>query len=844
MQRPLIPFVISYIYGIIAAEMFRYLPVTVTVVSIPVFVAGVYLSKANLAITVGRNKALLWIIIIAAPTGFFYMLYDSRVPSNDISRYATGEKMTVTGIVDEPPMISSISSRKTVAHISAMEIIRGEDRSQVSGRVRLSVYDPEAVLSYGDIVRFTGRLKEVRGFKNPGLFDYAGYIGREGIRARVGIGKKKNISKIGKGGNRLLREIYDWREEIRLSIIRGLSGPSSAILQAMVIGATGDLTHEIRDRFTAAGIIHILSISGSHLGFVTLLSFITVRYALIYLPCRLLLKLSLHAIPSKTAAFITILPVTLYSALAGGEVATVRSLIMALVYLAAILMEREDDAMNTLIVAALLVLLWDPQALFDISFQLSYMAVFSMILITKRFYNRGAEITGRWRRYSERLKHLMLLTLGASLSTAPIVACYYNQITWVGLISNMIIVPFVGFAVLPLGLFTCFLGLISHTGVIPLAWLNDLLLNLLYRIVDFFAQFPLSVIYIPSPEFPFILLLYLFFISLLFLKDRWARLLLPLVIFSVVSYLAFNILYKDKGEMMRVTFLDVGQGDSALLEFPDGKVMVIDGGGTFGESFDTGRSIIAPYLWNAGISKIDYVVSSHPQLDHVKGLAYLADKFSVGEVWTNGRRTAASRNFDTAVRGRGIRELVVYRGTGDVMVGGCSIQFLNPSLNALNALNALMTGNRENDLSIVMRVSCNDVTFLFTGDIEAEAMREIAGVNGSLAGKVIKVPHHGAKGSVEYSFIASVKPAIAVISAGYQNSYAHPSPETIFAYERNGAALYRTDLDGAIIIEAGDDRLKIKTYGDMVLRDAAFDNPRSLITVELSNLKKILRGGI
>lgn len=848
MRRPLIPFTAAYIYGIAAAELFRYFPVTVVFVSALVLGSVTCLStvmcplppstslKASLTLSLrgrgenNKRQTLLLIIIIAAATGFFYMLYVNRVPDDDISRYATGEKATVIGVVDEP---SRISSKKVSVDVRALKILKGEGELTVSGRVRVTVYDPEAVLNYGDMITLTGRLKTIRGFKNSGLFDYARYVAREGIRSSIGVGKKENISKIGTGGNPVLRKIYEWREEIRLSIARGLSGPSSAILQAMVVGATGDLTPEIRDRFTAAGVTHILSVSGSHLGFIVFLTFVAIRYALIHLPCRILLKISIYTTPSKIAALATIPPVIFYTLLSGGAIATVRSLIMALVFLTAILLEREDDALNTLVVAALLVLLWDPQAIFDISFQLSYMAVLSMILVMKGFYKSEEEgAPDFWKRCWKRFKLLLLLTLGASISTAPIVAHYYNQITWAGLISNLLVVPYVGFAVLPAGLLSGFLSLIGHGGVLPLTWLNELLSDLLYQMVEFFSRFPLSVIYTPSPGILLISSFYLLLAVLLFLRDRWIkRALLPAISVTLLS-LGCVALAGDKGGKVRVTFLDVGQGDSTLIEFEDGKVMLIDGGGTFSETFDIGRSVVAPYLWNKGIRKVDYVVATHPQLDHVEGLAYIVDKFYIGEVWTNGMHGAAARNFDRIVRDKRIERVTVHRGMKDRTVGGCGVTFLNPPDRPGEK------GWRSNDLSIVMRLVCEDLSFLFPGDIERRAMREIAASTKHLDGIVIKVPHHGARGSVEEGFIAAVKPAIAVISAGYQNSYRHPSPEALSVYEKAGAAIYRTDLDGAVIIEAKDGRIRVRTYEETALKEIDFNNPESVVMTELTNLQK------
>ncbi|MDD5434507.1 MAG: DNA internalization-related competence protein ComEC/Rec2, partial [Nitrospira sp.] len=749
---------------------------------------------------------------------------------NDISHYANGEKLTVMGMIDEP---AKYSSGRVTAVITAYQIANEEIKLNISGRVKVTVYDPEVIMDYGDIIRITGRLKAIRGFRNPGLFDYAEYISREGIRTSLSISRKEYISKAGTGGNSLLRMIYKWRDKIRIAITKGLPEPSAGILKAMVIGDTGTLTNEVRDKFNAAGVTHILSISGSHLGFIALITFFIIRYILIHLPYQTLLKMSLYIIPSKIAAAFTSLTIIFYTLLSGGEVATVRSLIMAMVYLMAIIAERDDDTVNTFVLAALLVLLWNPQALFDISFQLSYTAVLSMIIAVKIFYKKGPEeeSIAWWQRYGRKLFLFTLLTLSASLATAPVTAHYYNQISWTGLFSNLIIVPFVGFIVLPPGLFTSLLIVILNTDVIPLAWLNNILLNLFYSAVKFFAQFPFAIIYTPSPGLAFIFALYLLMLSVIYFKNRLTRPFLPAAILLVVISIGCNRYKEYNRDSLRVSFLDVGQGDSALIEFPDRKIMLIDGGGTFSETFDIGRSVVAPYLWNSGIRKVDYVVSSHPQLDHIEGLVYVIDKFSVGEVWDSGVNTTVSREFKRIVDNRNIREIIIDKNTPDKVIGGCNINFLNPP--------AEKEGIKINNISIVMRILCPDISILFTGDIEATAMEDIAANNGALESLVIKVPHHGSKGSVENNFITSVKPHIAVISVGYQNPYHHPSVEAVSAYENTGAVVYRTDMGGAVIIKAENGILTAGTYEDMVLKEIRFNNPESMLTTELSNFRKI-----
>ncbi len=764
-------------------------------------------------------------MVTALSFGFSYMSWSGRIPADDISDFASGEKMTITGTVDEP--LRHYSQRVT-ATLKASAIMRRNHEVPVSGRVRLTIYDPETNLEYGDALRFTGRLKKIRGFKNPGLFDYAGYVSRKGIRAGAGLGKKEGITKTGEYGNPLLKKIYRWREEIRLSIIHGLSGQSAAVLQAMIIGTTGDLTPELRDKFTAAGVTHILSISGSHLGCVTFLTFFITRYLLTHLPYRFFLRMTLHATPSKIAALITMPPIIFYSFLSGGEVATIRSLIMAVVFLLAILIERDDDSISTLAIAALIVLILDPQGLFDISFQLSYTAVLSMIMTVRMFNER------------RKFMLFLMLTVSATASTTPVVAHYFNQITWTGLVSNMIVIPFAGFTVVPVGLATSCLGLILNIDVIPLAQLNELLLTVFLKMVDLFAGLPLSVIHIPSPGIIFTFFSYLFLISLFFLKHRWAKIMSVVSISLIAVLVAYGLINKYDDETMRITFMDVGQGDSALIEFPGRKIMIIDGGGTFSDTFDIGRSVIAPYLWNKGIRHIDYIVLSHPQRDHVEGLIYLLDKFHVGEVWTNGITSPATYLFDKRIRDKGIRHLKVNNHVTEREIAGCSVRILNPppQITGSHASNSVL----NNDLSVVMKITCKDNSILFTGDIEKGQIRKITEDRSAVSSNVIKVPHHGARGSVDDNFISSVKPDIAVISAGYQNSYRHPSPEAIYSYNRIGAAIYRTDLDGAIILETGNGKTDVITYKDTLLKKIYFDRLTSMLKSEFTNLKMVMEG--
>ncbi|MCC7202391.1 MAG: DNA internalization-related competence protein ComEC/Rec2 [Nitrospirae bacterium] len=841
MQRPVVQITIFYILGIAAAELFYYFPAGTTVITILFLIFACVINRKA-----GKPMhAALPLMVMAFSAGFSYTLLAGILPPDDISGHANGDKVTITGTVDEPVIHYP---QRIAAILTASAIQHGNSIMPASGRVRLTVYDTAAGLDYGDEIRFTARLKRVRGFKNPGLFNYAGYLSRKGIRATASPGKKDWLIKTGEYGNPVLKKIFGWRENIRVSIKQGLSDHSSAVLQAMIIGTTGDLTPEIRDKFTAAGVTHILSISGSHLGFVTFLIFFITRYLLTHLPYRLFLRITLYTTPSKISAIVTIPLIILYSFLSGGEVATIRSLIMAIVFLLAIVIERDDDPISTLAIAALIVLIRDPQGLFDISFQLSYTAVLAMIITVRIFHDTGgkggvAKGPAEWRR---KFVLLLILTVSAAASTTPIVSHYFNQLTWTGLLSNLILIPYAGLTVIPVGLASGCIGLIFNRAVLPFETLNEILVMVFLKMVDFFASLPFAVIHTPSPHIILVILLYLFLISLSYLKKRWAKITTVISISLIAAAICCRLSGSYDNKTLRISFLDVGQGDSALIEFPGSKIMLIDGGGTFSNTLDTGRSVIAPYLWNKGIRTVDYMVLSHPQTDHAGGLIYILDTFKVGEVWTNGMTSPATFLFDRRIRDQGIRHLSVSSNPVAKTIDGCSVSVLNPPSHMSG--HRISNSGMINDLSVVMRIACGNSAVLFTGDTGAERLRDIAASNAGLRSSILKVPHHGARGSVDAKFISSVKPAAAIISAGYQNSYRHPSPEAISAYRHAGSAIYRTDLDGAITVITYSGKPLVRTYQDTLLKKASFDSLTTITDTEINNLKMVMEefcnGGI
>ena len=576
MERPLVLAAIGYLVGLVLGEALTYFPLVVT--------GGLAVASTVVAVFYRRRTRSLRVLALVAGLvcfGMIRMQIASRLlPENDLAEFTTQDPVRVTGVIGAP---LAHGPDRTGVILKAHSITVNGRENLVGGRLRLTVRDFVPDLQYGDRIRVELRLRPPSGLQNPGGFDYAAYLRREGIRAVAVIHRPEAIERIAAGGFAPLRRIYDWRERIRRVLDASLSPAASAILQAMLIGETGSLSPEIREAFMISGTTHLLSISGSHLALVAWVVFNLTRRSLRRMPGPWLLLFSRRMTVTRLSVLVTLVPVVFYTVLAGSQVATVRSLIMILVYLAAVWLQRSDDSLNALAIAALVVVLWDPQAIFSISFQLSYVAVLAMVLIGEhRFAERNngagsAEETvrdGSWpRRWLEKAGGFFLITVVAGAATLPLTAYYFNQIGWVGFLSNLVVVPFVGMLMVPIGL-ACSVGaILFHETTLPLAGFNDRIASVLLSIVEGFARIPGAEIHVPSPPALVIIALYLAGLAARVYKGSAIRkgILVGLSLAIVIVWsLRFFVVSHPEG-LLRVAFLDVGQGDAAWIRMPDGR---------------------------------------------------------------------------------------------------------------------------------------------------------------------------------------------------------------------------------------------------------------------------------
>jgi len=288
-------------------------------------------------------------------------------------------------------------------------------------------------------------------------------------------------------------------------------------------------------------------------------------------------------------------------------------------------------------------------------------------------------------------------------------------------------------------------------------------------------------------------------------RIRILKYILPVVILIIIGNYSFYYYRLNYNPNLKVTFISVGQGDSALIEFPFGKRMLIDGGGFYNEDFDVGERVIAPFLWKNKIDRIDYIVLSHPQADHMKGLKFIAERFSVKEFRWNGD-IGADKSYAELMRSidkNSIKRFISDSSAPPLNINGAIVEFLSPPHESHLDIN---------NNSLVVKVKYKDVSFLFTGDIEDAGEAVLLKRRDEIKSAVLKVPHHGSRTSSQMDFLKAVNPEFAVISVGHSNPFGFPHPEILKRYEGLKIPVLRTDINGAVTMKTDGTDIKVFTY--------------------------------
>jgi len=730
------------------------------------------------------------------------------------------EGITKSAVVldEERPVPRSLTGRIVAPVRQGMDrlvlIVKLDKSSELSPQpkfIQLTWRHPDRMLLQGDRIGVKAALHGPSGLSNPGGFDYASYLERKGIDAVTTVNGARAIELLESGRNDLWWMVWNqfdrWRGSIRASAIQNLSQPALGLFLGIIVGEQGFLDQDLRDRFMVTGTVHLLSISGSHIGLIGVMVFISVRQLILLLPNEWLLGVSRRITACRLAAGLTVFPVAAYTVLAGAEVATVRSFVMVLVALLAKWLGHEQRIFHTLSVAAMAILIHDPQVMFDISFQLSFMSVAAIAwwLALSRVSGKHEESDSPilYAPVVQWATNLVAMSAVVTVATFPLVAFYFNQLPWLGLLTNIVAIPIMGTILVPLGLVSAVGQIVTGANSLAFAGTLQWVMDCFVQGLTAMASTPGGEWHVAAPSLAAMVVFYGCVVTAwsdaLKRHMRWWPVVGSVIILAwwVWSPRSFT-----DGDRFRVTFLDVAQGDSAVVELPDGQVVLIDGGSAF-ERFDMGRSVVAPFLWSRGIRTIDHVIATHPQLDHVGGLAWILQHFSVRHFWGNGdqRDEPFHERLRQALALRGLTEHVVREGREVLSSDACRLLVLNPTGDGHSVESAISRrrgGHILNNRSVVTELSCGKHHFLFTGDVEEETLRRLRLHVRDEPIEVVKVPHHGAGSSLDVEWLRAVRPQVAVISVGRHNPYGHPATAVLEAYAGQGVRTYRTDNDGAI----------------------------------------------
>lgn len=713
------------------------------------------------------------------------------------------------------------------------------------GGVRVSVIrragEPPIDLHYGDHVEFFARLREPRNFENPGGFDRVAFLLRQDIQMTASVRAGVPIERIeGRRGSRLMGWIWRGREwsEKRVDALLGSETIEAGVVKAMVLGDEAYLDRALGVAFQRTGTYHALVVSGSHVG---------------VLAWFFLLAFRLLRIPRGWGSLVTMLLLIGFVLLFGSQLPTIRAGFMVGAYMVGRLFYRERRALNIMAGTALGMIAFDPQNLFDVSFQLSFLSValiaavgvpiveqtlepYRLALVDLPNKDRDLHLAPKvtqmrieWRMAADKLPfapaistallcrgigvlvalgELVIISASIQLGLALPMAVYFRRISWSGLSANLLVIPLMSL-IIPLGF-----GAIV-TGWHLLGHVLSGLVALMLAIVEWHARLTWLEARVPAPpvwmNVAFAVTLAAFAWTLgkrKLIQSAAFALLLAGVAALVVHPFAPRV---DRGKL-EMTALDVGQGESLFLALPQGQTMLLDGGGlaTFGPSTtrmpDTGEEVVSPYLWSRSIRALDVLAISHAHYDHIGGLPALLENFRVGELWVG--NNPAAPDYDRVLeiaRRRGVR--LVRLASGDMRaIGGVEFRVLAPPADYTPR------GKPSNDDSLVLLARFGERSFLLTGDVEQRSERRLASDGLLPHADLLKIAHHGSKTSSSEPFLAGVTPWLGVISAGFDNPYGHPHRDVLERLEEHRVRVLRTDRDGAVTVSTDGRRIAVWGY--------------------------------
>lgn len=784
------------------------------------------------------SKTMVCLLILFVVGECSLMVWHGQSPPVDPLLFKSAH--LYEGVVIDEPEIKEDKIKVKVR----LERILDATPTHTDGIILLTYLGSSPSLKPGDLVQWNSKIKPPHGYKNPGVFNYARYLQFNGIKATAfindpglmvvthrgqsswwrkasdGIKERINehLSHNQKRGSKtaVQPQVGDEQKSLVVSEISRAHG----VLIALLWGDESGIWEKDWKLFRDFGLSHLLVISGMHFGVVAFFLF----YAVIFL-FRFFPRSFLYLPVRKISASVTLVFLTLYYFFCVQSPSLTRGYLAASCYLIILLIDRPKDLLNILCLAAMAILIWSPYDLFGLSFQFSFVAVLSLFFIYPRLKKGVSKIIPGIVAQGDKKKsvkkiflegglELILANVSISIGLSPLLIFYFHEYPLLSLLMNLWATPVVELLIVPLGL----IGLVLE---IVFPFIPPLTLHLSLKLLDgvlFILQKSQSLFPSPILVFPphgWELFFYYLLLLALFLKIpppiKKGVLWMVLIIFFVDALLfVHSSTYSNK---VKITQIDVGQGDSLLIELPGAKRFLIDGGGS--PYFDIGNEVLIPFLLEKRIPKLHAVCITHADTDHYLGLKTVLDRYPVEKLLWNGvmDETPEYQRLFKIAEAKKIPVFKVERGD--------NLFKLNPPSGANYSLQVLSPGPEEregvkdNNRSIVLRLSAYGFSAILTGDLEDLGEKRLInhyGSTGLLKGDYLKVGHHGSRTSSSADFLKAVGPKLATVGVGAQNRFRHPNAQVMARFSAMGIPVYRTDVNGAIEVEFTEKGLKARPY--------------------------------
>lgn len=773
MKRPLLHASVAFGAGTLAAWYIRQFFFIMVLFLLVMLLYG-YAVRKKLPM---KSRLLLWALCFLC--GYanlalqYTLLFQPMEP-------VTGQQVTVTGYVCGA---CTVSDERTTFDFYAETTGIGQEK--LGRRIRINVYGAGFSLPVGTRLSIRGVPEKPSVSRNPGGFDYQKYLLSEKITAVMSVKPDVLVLAGTEKPMPLLRFGLDLQERILSSLKRNLTEEKAALMAAMLTGYREDLTDRMEDAFSAAGLTHIMAVSGANLAFLL--------FPLIWL-------LKMLGMDRRVIAACAMPFIFLFILITGMEASVLRASVMAGVILCGKMLDRKADLINSLGIASLVILSVNPFMLFHAGFVLSFGATAGLGLLYSRVHRLIPE------KLPEILRETLAATIAAQAGVLPLLIVFFNKISLISLISNLLVVPLTGITTVTGMIMVIADGIWSPLGALA-GYLLEGLLHVILLVTRLCASIPWAQVNTIHWSITAI--------------TGYYALLIPAGVYGMPFFIRYKnrlavcallvgLLIVVQGILpgrLKVVFADVGQGDSALIITAEGRSCLIDGGGNYREEETgyTGLRILLPLLMHEGITALDQVLVSHAHSDHLSGLLTLLQEYPVKSIGLP-EYPGAEQDFAELLQicvEKGIT--VEYLSAGDALRldGRTTLSILHPE-----GSKAPADGNLNNT-SMCCLLEYDRFRVLFTGDLETDGEIAFLAVNGPVDCDVLKVAHHGGRDATSKRFLQAVTPETAIISVG-KNSYGHPSKEVL---ERlSDIRTFITLQTGAVLADSDGRSYRIRTW--------------------------------